>query len=125
MTTVGKDNVGKGKLLWFGVPLELTADGRELTELYRTVLEDNGVKPELILSGEHTEPLFVSAVRWGKGVLYTLINESSDEKEVVLEDCTIQKKYRLTVPGNESFLFITDEKGKVLSVYKDRTIKIP
>lgn len=64
----------------------------------------------------------MSAVRYEKGILYTLINESSDAKEVVLEDCTIQKKYKLTVPENESFLFITDEKGCVLSVYKDRTI---
>lgn len=115
--------VGKGKLLWFGVPLELTADGRELTELYRTVLEDNGVKPELILSGEHTEPLFASAVRYEKGILYTLINESSNAKDIVMEDCTIQKKYTLTVPGNESFLFITDEKGGILSVYKDRFLE--
>ena len=115
--------VGKGKLIWFGVPLELTADGKELAELYREVLTDCGVLPELTITGNHTEPLFVSAVRWEKGTLYTLVNESSDRKEITLSDSKTERKYRLTVPENGSFLFITDAQGKVLSVYRNQRVE--
>ncbi len=115
--------VGKGKLLWFGVPLELTADGKELAGLYRAVLADCGVVPQLTISGKHTEPLFASAVRWEKGTLYTLVNEASERKEIVLADSRTKKQYHFSVPENASFLFITDPAGKVLSVYRNQPVE--
>lgn len=117
-------SAGKGRLLWFGVPLELTADGKELAELYREVLTDNGVVPWVTLSSEHAQPLFVSAVRWEKGTLYTIVNESAERKDVILNDAKADKKYRFTIPENASFLFITDVAGSVLSVYKELPVEV-
>lgn len=115
--------VGKGRLLWFGVPLELTADGKELADLYRAVLADSGVVPQLTISGKNTEPLFASAVRWEKGILYTLVNEASERKEITLADSRTNRQYHFTVPENASFLFITDAVGKVLSVYRNQSVE--
>ncbi len=116
--------VGNGEVIWSGVPLELSFETSKIAEIYAKVLEYKNINTEIEVVGNQVNSIFASKIQWEEANLFTLINESTESKEITIKDKKTKISYRLTIDGDDSFLFITDMEGQIISVYKDKEINL-
>lgn len=114
--------LGKGRLIWFSVPLELCNETEQLAELYRKILEEASVKVPFEVSAEGANAkllsaLFITKTEWENGSLYTLVNESSKNLPITLKDAATAQEYKVTVPAEDVALFLTDADGAMTAKF--------
>lgn len=108
--------IGKGKLIWFASPLEISAESEKLAELYAGILEKCEVKLPFEVKAESGKEallaaVFVTKTTWEKGALYTLVNESSKNITVTVKDIASGCEYTVSVPAEDAALFAIDANG--------------
>lgn len=114
--------MGRGKLIWFSIPIELCCETEQMAELYGKILDECGVKkPFEVWAQNQTDnrlrALFLSKTAWKNGSLYTMVNESSKELSVEIRDTGTQKEYSLCVPPEDVALYLMDGEGNLAGVF--------
>ncbi|MBS6195245.1 MAG: cellulase family glycosylhydrolase [Clostridiales bacterium] len=114
--------IGKGKLIWFSVPLELCCETEQLAGLYRKILDQCQVKVPFEITSDKKNArllsgLFATKTEWENGNLYTLVNESSKELSVVIKDGVSSKEYAVSIPAEDVCLFLTDAEGNMTAEF--------
>ncbi|MGD0617867.1 MAG: cellulase family glycosylhydrolase, partial [Bryobacteraceae bacterium] len=88
-------SLGKGKVLWCPLPLETSSDTAPVAALYRYALKQAGVRAVYLV--DHADPsVLIRPSVFARSVLYTLINESGQHKQVDLAH--LENRARISVP---------------------------
>jgi hypothetical protein len=87
--------LGKGKVIWCPLPLETGSESDPVAALYRFALKQAGVRP--VFSLDHADPsVLIRPSIFARSVLYTLINESGQHKQINFTH--LENQARITVP---------------------------
>ncbi|MCL6662480.1 beta-galactosidase [Paenibacillus amylolyticus] len=117
--------LGKGKLIWTPLPLELNGRDEPLAELYRYATEISGIEQELEwISGGDIAGIYGRKLSFPKGNLYVFVSEFALNHEVHVRDQRIGVSYAFQLEKNRSVLFATDVSGKLTAVYRPDEVEI-
>ena len=107
--------MGKGKLLWSPLPVEVSESVEPGVELYKLALRDAGIAPVFRL--EHDDPsILIVPTVFGKAVLYTIVSERDQDAQVQFIHLETQTRISVTVPAQRPVLFFVDRKdGTIVS----------
>lgn len=117
--------LGKGKLIWTPLPLELNGRDEPLAELYRYATEISGIEQELEwISGGDIAGIYGRKLSFPKGNLYVFVSEFALNHEVHVRDQRTGVSYAFQLEKNRSVLFATDASGKQTAVYRPDEVEI-
>ncbi|SDM01015.1 Beta-galactosidase [Paenibacillus sp. OK060] len=117
--------LGKGKLIWSPLPLELNGRDEPLADLYRYASEVAGIKNELEwISGGDLAGIYGRKLSFPKGNLYVFVSEFALNHEVKVRDTRTGVIYTFLLEKNRSVLFATDDAGQLQAVYRPDEVEI-
>ncbi|WP_338588461.1 beta-galactosidase [Paenibacillus sp. Y5S-9] len=117
--------LGKGKLIWTPLPLELNGRDEPLAELYRYATEISGIEQELEwISGGDIAGIYGRKLSFPKGNLYVFVSEFALNHEVHVRDQRTGVSYEFQLEKNRSVLFATDASGNLTAVYRPDEVEI-
>lgn len=117
--------LGKGKLIWTPLPIELNGRDEPLAELYRYATEISGIEQELKwISGGDIAGIYGRKLSFPKGNLYVFVSEFALNHEVHVRDQRTGVSYSFQLEKNRSVLFATDVSGKLTAVYRPDEVEI-
>lgn len=117
--------LGKGRLIWTPLPLELNGRDEPLAALYRYAAEAAGVEQELEwLSGGDNAGVYGRQLHFPKGSLYIFVSEYGWHQKVQIRDQRTGTAYSFELQSNRSVLFATDVSGKLHTVYRPDEVEI-
>ncbi|MCW3794861.1 beta-galactosidase [Paenibacillus sp. LS1] len=117
--------LGKGKLIWTPLPLELNGRDEPLAELYRYATEIAGIEQELEwISGGDVAGIYGRKLSFPKGNLYVFVSEFALNHEVHVRDQRTGVSYSFQLEKNRSVLFATDASGKLNGVYRPDEVEV-
>jgi len=114
VATVRTVPLGKGKLIWCPLPLETGNESAPIAALYRYALQQAEVRP--IFSVERVDPaVLIRPSLFARSVLYTLISESAETKQVNLIHAENGARMSIALPPGRTAHMVLDRKtGQVL-----------
>lgn len=112
--------IGKGKLLWCPLPVELGDRSEPVAALYAEAVALAGVAGNLRwLEGGQLPGVYGSLQRFAEGYLFTFVSEYGRDAAVEVENRVNGVRYRFNLDRGRSVLFATDEKGNVTASYRN------
>jgi len=107
--------LGKGKILFAALPLELNTNLRAVGDVYSYALKAAGIAP--VFSTTITDPgILISPTRYPNATLYVLTSESN-RTDVSFQDLRSGKKFAGTLPAGGAALLLVGADGKLLASY--------
>ncbi len=107
--------LGKGKILFLALPLELNSNLRAVGDVYSYALKAAGIAP--VYSTTITDPgILICPTRYPNATLYVLTSESN-RSEVSFQDLRSGKKFSGTLPAGGAALLLVGADGKLLASY--------
>ncbi|MGG4146697.1 beta-galactosidase [Paenibacillus algorifonticola] len=117
--------VGKGRLLWSPLPLELNERTEPIKELYRYALETAGCEQELNwLQGGQLPGVYGRKLTFKSGALFVFVSESGFDARIEVQDPATKGRYAFSLEKERSVLFATDASGKLLAVYRPHQVEV-
>ena len=114
--TFVEKEVGKGRILYFALPLELSDDEAVIGEVYRFALQRAGVTPAY--STDCVDPgILICPTVMQRTTLYVLTSESSAEQTVAFRDAASGKEFRVALAPGRAALRLLSHEGEVLASY--------
>ena len=108
--------LGKGRVLYFPLPLELNDNLKAIGDVYRLALDRAQVAR--VYSTEMEDPgLLVCATQWEEATLYVLTSESSSSAPVRFRDAASGKDFAAKLDPGRAALLLISRKGEVLASY--------
>lgn len=107
--------VGKGKLIWSSLPVEISENVEACAAFYTLALREAGIEP--VCKVEPDDPsILIAPTVFATSVLYTLVSERDGDTEVSLTHRETGTRHTLTIPGQRPVLFFLDRAtGAILS----------
>ncbi|GAB2560242.1 beta-galactosidase [Gracilibacillus alcaliphilus] len=116
-------NLGKGKLIWCPLPIELNQRSDVLIAVYQKALQAAGTSDEIEwLQGGQYPGIYGRKLSFKAGSLYTFVSEYAMDTPIEIRDPASGKVYRFKLEKERSQLFATDKQGNVLASYRDQPI---
>ncbi|MBI3112724.1 MAG: cellulase family glycosylhydrolase [Ignavibacteriales bacterium] len=107
--------VGKGKLLWSPLPVEVSESVEASVELYKLALREAGIAPVFRLEHDDPSVLIIPTV-YDETILYAMVSERDGDARVQLTDGETQTGITVTVPAQRPVLFFVDRRdGTIVS----------
>jgi hypothetical protein len=107
--------LGKGKILFAALPLELSGNLRAVADVYSYALKSAGIAP--VYSTTLTDPgILICPTRFSNATLYVLTSESS-QTAVSFTDLRSGKSFAGTLPSGHAALLLVGSDGKLLASY--------
>ena len=104
---------GKGKLIWCPLPLEIGNESAPIAALYRHALDQARVQP--VFSVDQADPaVLIRPIVFADRVLYTLISESGEAKQVSLRDLRTGTQIGVSLPpGRAAHVILDRTNGRI------------
>ncbi|WP_135547541.1 alpha-amylase family protein [Paenibacillus cymbidii] len=117
--------VGRGRILWCPLPLELNRRTATTAAVYRHALALAGATTELEwLAGGELPGLYGRKLTFAEGALFVFVSESGFAAEVKVKDRATGKTYAFTVESERSVLFAAGRQGELLAVYRPDEVDV-
>lgn len=117
--------VGKGKLIWSPLPIELNDRTEPLIQLYEYALNEAGVRKEMEWKrGGDLPGLYGKKLRFSTGALFIFVSEYAIDTTVEVTDPDSGKTYEFELESERSVLFAVDLQGELRTVYRPETVLI-
>lgn len=114
--TYAEKALGKGKVLYFALPLELNENLAALGAVYRFALEQAGVRP--VYTTDSDDPgMLICPTRLENGTLHVLTSESSSERPLSFRDLASGRDFQVKLPPGRAALLLVTNKGEVAARY--------
>ena len=108
--------LGKGRILYFALPLELSDDEATIGQIYGFALERAHVTPAY--STDSQDPgILICPTAMQVATLYVLTSESSVEQTVAFGDSASGKEFRVALAPGRAALLLVSHQGEVLASY--------
>jgi len=118
-------SIGKGKLIWCPLPIELNNRDEPLKVLYELAIsESNVTNPLEWKEGVDLPGIYGRKLQYQKGALYIFVSEYSEDTDVEITDRKTGVSYRFTIESDRTVMFATDENGTVTSIYRPDEVEI-
>jgi hypothetical protein len=107
--------VGKGKILFAALPLELNGNLQAVADVYSYALKVANIAP--VYSTTLTDPgILICPAQFPKATLYVLTSESN-RSDVSFQDLRSGRKFSGTLPSGRAALLLVGTDGKLLASY--------
>ncbi|WNQ10601.1 beta-galactosidase [Paenibacillus aurantius] len=117
--------LGKGRLLWCPLPLELNRRTDTLAAVYRQAIAAAGVVPELEwLAGGELAGVYGRKLAFDEGSLFVFVSEYGLPADIAAKDPETGAEYRFTLESERSVLFAADREGRLLAVYRPEEVAV-
>ncbi|MDQ8735139.1 beta-galactosidase [Paenibacillus sp. LHD-38] len=117
--------LGKGRILWCPLPVELNDRIEPVSAIYRYALESAGCNEELNwIKGGHFPGVYGRKLSFNDGALFTFVSEFSLDAEIEVKDPVTGVHYSFMLEKERSVLFAVDNKGALLSIYRPDQVSI-
>ncbi|GGD71952.1 alpha-amylase family protein [Paenibacillus nasutitermitis] len=117
--------LGKGRLLYCPLPLELNERIEPLIAVYNEALNRAGVSSELEwLRGGELPGIYGRKLTFATGALYIFVSELGIDADIEVRDPHTDKIYSFTLEQERSVLFAADQAGTVTAVYRPGEVQI-
>ncbi|MNC33662.1 hypothetical protein D3C75_820660 [compost metagenome] len=111
--------LGKGRLIWCPLPLELNERDEPIAELYRHAAERSGVSAGLEwISGGDLPGIYGRKLDFAAGALYIFVSEYAWDADIEVKDPRTGVSYSFRLEKERSVLFAADKQGQLTSVYR-------
>ena len=108
--------VGKGKVLFTPLPLELNDNLQVIGEVYRYALKDANVAP--FYSTTVQDPgIAIAPTRFPHATLYVITSESSRSVDIIFRDQLSQKQLSGRLDPGRVALLLVEQKGNLAAAY--------
>jgi hypothetical protein len=107
--------LGKGKILFAALPLELNENLQAIGDVYRYALKAADVKPEYT-TGLSDPGIMICPTRFPSATLYVITSESN-QTEVAFEDARSGKQVAGTLASGRAAMVLIGTDGTVLAAY--------
>ncbi|WP_066191466.1 beta-galactosidase [Gracilibacillus timonensis] len=115
--------LGKGKLIWSPLPIELNQRADVLIAVYQKAVQAAGVTNEIEwLQGGQYPGIYGRKLSFTHGNLYIFVSEYAVDTPIEIRDQASEKRYRFTLEKERSQLFATDKQGNVIASYREWAI---
>ncbi|RCW62755.1 beta-galactosidase [Saliterribacillus persicus] len=119
-TDLIETTLGKGKLLWCSLPVELNERTDVLHALYQKAINEAGVNAELEwLQGEDLPGVYGRKLAFKQGSLYLFVSEYAVDTTITVKDPMNERTFEFLLPRERSILFATDKQGDIISSYRN------
>ncbi|WP_138495083.1 alpha-amylase family protein [Paenibacillus pinistramenti] len=117
--------LGKGRLIWSPLPVELNGRDEAIAELYRYAVDAAGVTGDMEwLAGGDLHGVYGRKLTFAGGSLYVFVSEFGWDADVKVKDSATGKVYSFTLESDRSVLFAADRDGAITAVYRPEEVEI-
>lgn len=117
--------LGKGRLIWSSLPLELNGRDEPIVELYQYAAEAAGVGQDMHwIAGGELPGVYGRKLSFKEGNLYVFVSEFGWDASVKVQDPRTGAAYSFTLESDRSVLFATDREGRITAVYRPDEVPI-
>jgi len=117
--------LGKGRLIWSPLPVELNERLDTVARLYRYAIDAAGCESGLEwLQGGDIAGVYGRKLRFKNGFLYVFVSEFAWNVNVKVKDTDSKASYAFTLEKERSVLFAADAQGNLISVYRPEEVHI-
>jgi hypothetical protein len=108
--------LGKGRILYFALPLELADQLEDIGRIYRFALKRAGVHAAYETSCEDPG-ILICPTQLPGATLYVLTSESADTVSVEFEDTTSGADFRVRLAPGRAALLLVGRNARVITSY--------
>ena len=117
--------VGKGKMIYSPLPLELCDPIEPLAELYRYAIQEAGISNQLcrVIETIPQSNLMIYPIEYSGHVLYTIVNEGCDDVvhfRDIISGCNVE----LEIPAQRGAKLWIGKNGSLLGAYINGRLKV-
>ncbi|NOU71929.1 glycoside hydrolase [Paenibacillus sp. LMG 31458] len=117
--------LGKGRLIWSPLPVELNERLDTVASLYRYAIDAAGCESGLQwLLGGDIAGVYGRKLRFKNGFLYVFVSEFAWNVNIEVKDTDSEATYAFTLEKERSVLFAADAQGNLISVYRPEEVHI-
>ncbi|MGE5860921.1 MAG: hypothetical protein ACM34J_10225, partial [Ignavibacteria bacterium] len=116
-------SVGKGKIFYFSLPLELADQLDAIGEIYKYAINRAGVKTPYQTSLKDPG-ILISPTRLKDATLYVLTSESTSDSDIVFKDSLSGKTIKTVLEPGRAALLLIDKNGNIKASYGEKNIEI-
>ncbi|UQZ82951.1 Beta-galactosidase [Paenibacillus konkukensis] len=117
--------IGKGQLLWTGLPVELNDRAESVRALYAHVLAECGVTTELDWEqGGDLPGIYGRKLAFRDGSLFVFVSEYARNAAIRVKDPVTGRTYEFMLQSERSVLFAADREGKLVAVYRPDEVAV-
>ncbi|BFT73803.1 beta-galactosidase [Paenibacillus sp. P36] len=117
--------LGRGKLIWSPLPVELNERTETMLALYRYAMEAAGCDSGLQWKqGGDIAGVYGRKLRYKEGFLYVFVSEYAWDADIEVKDTDSGATYAFTLEKERSVLFAANAKGEIFSVYRPDEVQI-
>ncbi|RKN85184.1 alpha-amylase family protein [Paenibacillus ginsengarvi] len=117
--------IGKGKLLWTGLPVELNDRAESMRALYAHVLAECGARSELVWEqGGDLAGVYGRKLAFRDGSLFVFVSEYGRGAAIRVKDPATERVYEFALPSERSVMFATDREGGLVAVYRPDEVAV-
>jgi len=117
--------LGKGKLLWCPLPLELNEQYEPLEAVYAHALREAGVAEELQWNEGGGHPgIYGRKLAFKNGAVYIFVSESGAPAAVSVTDPVTGRSYGFGLEPERTVMFAAGKDGKLIAVYRPQEVEI-
>lgn len=111
--------LGKGTLLWCGLPVEMNDRPEAVADLYRHAIREADVAPELVWeSGGDLPGVYGRKLSFDNGELFIFVSEFAEDAAVRVTNPATGVTYSFKLESERTVMFAADRSGKLLAVYR-------
>ncbi|MCM3747118.1 beta-galactosidase [Paenibacillus pasadenensis] len=117
--------LGKGRLFWCPLPLELAESYMPLEAVYDRVLEAAGVEAELEWEqGGQLAGVYGRKLQFQGGAVYVFVSEYALDADITVKDPVTGVRYSFKLEAERSVLFAADKNGSLVSVFRPDEVEV-
>ncbi|MDQ6417948.1 beta-galactosidase [Paenibacillus sp. LHD-117] len=117
--------LGKGRLIYCPLPLELNDRWDTLQALYADAFAVSGAERELEWKRSGELPgVYGRKLPFAEGSLYIFVSEFGSDTEVEVRDPRTGAEYAFTLEKERTVMFAADNQGRLISVYRPDEVNV-
>ncbi|MBD2865040.1 beta-galactosidase [Paenibacillus oceani] len=116
---------GRGRLIWCGLPVELSDRPESLRQLYADVLARSGVGTELEWEqGGELAGIYGRKLTFRDGSLFIFVSEYGCNARIRIKDLSTGAAYEFTVESERTVMFAADRLGRITATYRPDEVSV-
>lgn len=117
--------IGRGKLLWIGLPIEWNDRHSSVAELYAHAIQTASIEPDFRWEEGGCRPgVYGRCLTFAEGRLYLFVSESGQDETVRIVQPDNGTTYAFKLASERTVMFAADCQGQLIAVYRPREVEI-
>lgn len=117
--------IGRGRLLWCGLPVELSDRAESVRDFYAHVLARCGVESELRWErGGELSGVYGRKLAFRDGSLFVFVSEYACDADIRVTDPGTGTAYEFELESERTVMFAADREGRITATYRDDHVRI-